>query len=114
MAELSLSVIIPNYNYAEFIADAIESALELDWPDVEIIVVDDGSTDRSRAVIERYAGRVTAIYKANAGQAAACNTGFARSRGDVIVFLDADDRLHPALMLELAKVWHLGVSKVQF
>lgn len=114
MAELSLSVIIPNYNYAEFIADAIESALALDWPDVEIIVVDDGSTDHSRAVIDRYAGRVTAIFKANAGQAAACNTGFARSRGDVIIFLDADDRLHPSLMLELAKVWHAGVSKVQF
>lgn len=113
-AELSLSIIIPNYNYAEFIADAIDSALALDWPDVEIIVVDDGSTDDSRAIIERYAGRVTPIFKANAGQAAACNAGFARSRGDVILFLDADDRLHPTLMRELAQVWHAGVSKVQF
>jgi len=115
---LLLSVVIPNYNYAEFVADAIESALAIDWPAVEIIVVDDGSTDGSRAVIQRYAERhgerVTAIFQANAGQAAACNTGFARSRGDVIVFLDSDDRLDPALMRELAPVWHARVSKVQF
>jgi glycosyltransferase involved in cell wall biosynthesis len=113
-APLFLSVIIPNYNYAEFIADAIESALGLDWPALEVIVVDDGSSDNSRAVIERYAGRVIPIFQANAGQAAACNAGFARSRGDVILFLDADDRLDPNLVIELVKVWHAGVSKVQF
>jgi glycosyltransferase involved in cell wall biosynthesis len=109
-----LTVIIANYNYAEFIADAIDSALGLDWPTVEVIVVDDGSSDGSRSVIERYGDRITAIFQPNGGHTAACNTGLARSRGDVVIFLDSDDRLEPSLVKELAAVWHEGVSKVQF
>jgi glycosyltransferase involved in cell wall biosynthesis len=109
-----LSVVIPNFNYADFIGQAIESALNLDWPAVEVIVVDDGSSDGSRAVIEKYGGRVTPIFQANAGQRAACNAGFSRSRGDVVIFLDSDDLLDRSLMTELSAVWHPGVSKVQF
>jgi glycosyltransferase involved in cell wall biosynthesis len=109
-----LSVVICNHNYAEFVAQAIESALALDWPAVEVIVVDDGSTDGSRRVIEGYAERVSVIHQANAGQWAACNAGFARSRGDVVIFLDSDDLLHPTLMRRLAAVWRTGLSKVQF
>lgn len=108
-----VSVIIPNYNYAAFVADAIESALALDWPDVEVIVVDDGSTDASRQVIARYADRVTVIHQPNGGQMAACNAGFARSRGNAIIFLDADDVLDPSLVREVSRVWRSGVSKVQ-
>lgn len=111
---LWLSVVIPNHNYAEFVGQAIESALALDWPRVEVIVVDDGSTDGSRAVIGRYARQVTTILQANAGQKAACNAGFARSRGDVVIFLDSDDLLDPSLPSELMRVWQPGVSKVQF
>jgi glycosyltransferase involved in cell wall biosynthesis len=110
----SLSVVIPNYNYASFVGDAIESALNVDWPAVEVIVVDDGSTDESRSVIERYTARVTTIFQRNSGQREACNAGFARSHGDVVIFLDSDDLLDPTLMSELARVWHGGVSKVQF
>lgn len=109
-----LSIVIPNYNYARFIAQAIDSALDVSWPAVEVIVVDDGSTDESRAVIGSYGDRVTAIFQENAGQKEACNVGFARSTGDVIVFLDSDDVLDARLMSELARVWHPGVSKVQF
>lgn len=109
-----LSVVISNYNYARFITHAIDSALNVAWPAVEVIVVDDGSTDHSRAVIERYGERITAIFQENAGQKEACNVGFARSQGDVVVFLDADDVLDERLMLELVRVWHAGVSKVQF
>jgi glycosyltransferase involved in cell wall biosynthesis len=108
-----VSVIIPNYNYAEFVADAIESALSLDWPHVEVIVVDDGSTDASREVIARYAERVTVIHQANGGQIAACNAGFARSRGNAVIFLDADDLLDAPLVREVSRVWRAGLSKVQ-
>jgi glycosyltransferase involved in cell wall biosynthesis len=109
-----LSIVICNYNYAAFVAQAIDSALSLDWPDVEVIVVDDGSTDGSRAIIDRYADRVTVIHQANAGQWAACNAGFARSRGEVVIFLDSDDLLDPSLARRLAAVWREGLSKVQF
>jgi glycosyltransferase involved in cell wall biosynthesis len=111
---LRVSVVIPNYNYADFVAQAIESALAIDWPAVEVIVVDDGSTDASREVIARYADRVTIVHQANAGQTAACNAGFARARGDLVVFLDSDDWLEPSLMREVARVWRPGISKVQF
>lgn len=67
-ASFKVSVIIPNFNYADYISDAIDSALGLDWPDVEVIVVDDGSTDHSRRVIEAYGSRITAMFKENTGQ----------------------------------------------
>lgn len=113
-APLLVSIVIPNYNYGTFLGSAIDSALALDWPNVEVIVVDDGSTDDSRAVIARYAKRVVAIYQENAGQAAACAAGFARARGEVVIFLDSDDLLHPSVARETATVWRPGVSKVQF
>jgi glycosyltransferase involved in cell wall biosynthesis len=111
---ISLSVIIANYNYAEYVGLAIESALAIDWPDVEVIVVDDGSTDESRQVIERFGDRIVAIFQPNAGQIAARNVGFERSRGDAVILLDSDDFLHPSIMRAAARVWHSGVSKVQF
>ncbi len=113
-APFLLSVVIPNYNYGAFVGSAIASALALDWPQVEVIVVDDGSTDDSRAVIAHYADRIVTIHQENAGQAAACAAGFARARGEVVIFLDSDDLLHPSLARETAEVWRPGVSKVQF
>jgi cellulose synthase/poly-beta-1,6-N-acetylglucosamine synthase-like glycosyltransferase len=59
-----ISVVISNYNYADFVGAAIESALGLDWPDVEVVVVDDGSTDESLKVIEIYTERVTVLPEA--------------------------------------------------
>ena len=111
---LRLSVIIPNFNYAEYVGQAIDSALAIDWPQVQVIVVDDGSTDGSRAVIEGYGDRITAIYQDNAGQFTAYNAGYPRADGDVIIFLDSDDLLDSSVMREIAAVWRDGVSKVQF
>lgn len=111
---LSLSIVIANYNYAEYVGQSIESALSVDWPDVEVVVVDDGSTDGSRSVIEQYGNRIVTIFQENSGQIAARNVGFARCRGDAVSFLDSDDLLHPSIMREAAAVWHDGVSKVQF
>jgi glycosyltransferase involved in cell wall biosynthesis len=112
---LRFSVVIANWNYAEYLHAAIDSAFGLDWPTshVEVIVVDDGSTDDSRTVIKSYGTRVRAIYQANGGQRAACNAGFAVASGDVVVFLDADDVLEPSFAREVAAVFYPGVSKVQ-
>ncbi len=88
-----VSIIINNYNYARYLATAIDSALAQTWHPLEVIVVDDGSTDDSWAVIERYGERVHAIRQANGGQGAAYNAGFAASRGEWVIFLDSDDVL---------------------
>ncbi|WP_375401448.1 glycosyltransferase [uncultured Amnibacterium sp.] len=108
-----LSVIVSNYNYEQYVAQAIESALAVDWDDVEVIVVDDGSTDGSRAVIERYRDRVTVLHQENSTQRVAANRGFAASTGDVVIFLDSDDMLTPAIAREIAAAWRPGASKYQ-
>ena len=111
---MKLSVIIANYNYADFVGAAISSALAVDWPEKEVIVVDDASTDDSRTIIERFRGRVAAYFRPKSHQLGAHMFGFERSTGDVIIFLDSDDLLEPAVMQEVAKVWRTGVSKVQY
>ncbi|MHB1131383.1 MAG: glycosyltransferase family 2 protein [Chloroflexota bacterium] len=93
--ETLVSIVINNYNYGRFLADAIGSALRQTLPSVEVIVVDDGSTDNSREVIASFGDKVVPLYKENGGQASAFNAGFAHSRGEVVIFLDADDRLLP-------------------
>lgn len=113
-SELALSVVIPNYNYARFVGAAIKSALEIRWPRVEVVVVDDGSTDNSLEVIRIFADRITLIEQANAGQMPSCVNGFRRSSGDVVIFLDSDDALHPDVMTEIAAVWSEKASKFQF
>jgi glycosyltransferase involved in cell wall biosynthesis len=111
---MKLSVIIANHNYADFVGAAISSALAIDWPDKEVIVVDDASTDGSRPVIEGFSGRVAAYFRPKSHQLGAHIFGFEQSTGDVIIFLDADDLLEPEVMQEVARVWRPGVSKVQF
>lgn len=90
-----VSIIVNNYNYGRFLGEAIDSALAQDYPNVEVIVVDDGSTDDSREVISGYGDRVVPVLKENGGQASACNAGFAVSRGEIVFFLDSDDVLLP-------------------
>ncbi|HYB94358.1 MAG TPA: glycosyltransferase family A protein [Vicinamibacterales bacterium] len=90
-----VSIIIPAYNCEPFIAATLESALDQSWPACEVIVVDDGSTDRSRDIIDGFRSRgVVLMTQANAGGSAARNAGFRRSRGSHIQFLDHDDLLH--------------------
>lgn len=111
---LRLSVIIPNFNYAEFLGQAIDSALAIDWPHIQVIVVDDGSTDGSRDLLTRYTGRITTVLQANAGQYEAYNAGYKLADGEVVIFLDSDDLLDREVMREIASVWRSGISKVQF
>lgn len=100
-----VSIIINNYNYGRFIRDAIESALRQSYGRIEVLVVDDGSTDDSREIIESYGERLIPVFKANGGQASAFNAGFAHSRGDIVIFLDADDELLPDTVERVAKAF---------
>jgi hypothetical protein len=93
VSEPLVTVMINNFNYARFLRDAIDSALGQSYRNVEVVVVDDGSEDESRAVIASYGTRIVGVYKENGGQASAFNAGFARSRGTIVVFLDSDDIL---------------------
>lgn len=91
MAPALVSCIIPAFNAEAHLAEVINSiARQTDGP-TEIIVVDDGSTDATPAVIERYGARIVGLRQANAGPAAALNTGIRVARGELVAFLDADD-----------------------
>ena len=91
-----VSIIIPCYNSAAWLAETLASALAQTWTDREIIVIDDGSTDNSAAVARSFTARgVQLVTQANAGAAAARNAGLRLARGDYIQFLDADDLLAP-------------------
>ena len=91
-----VSVIMPAYNYAQFIGAAIESVLGQSWQDWELIIVDDGSTDATPAVIAGFHDpRIRALRRQNGGEAAARNSGLDLARGEYISFLDADDLYLP-------------------
>ena len=87
-----VSVIINNYNYETYIGAAVESVLNQTFSDFELIVVDDGSTDNSRAIIASFQdNRIQIVLKANGGQASALNAGFSMAKGLYVAFLDSDD-----------------------
>ncbi len=86
-----VSVVIPTYNRSLFISDAIESVLNQTYEQIEIIVVDDGSTDKTREIVERYGSSVKYIFQKNSGPGSARNKGIRMSSGEYIAFLDSDD-----------------------
>lgn len=93
-----VSVLMPSHNYARFIGAALESVLQQIYEVREVVVCDDGSTDDSVAVVETYASRdsrVRLLRKANGGCISAVNAAYAQSRGDIVCFLDPDDRYLP-------------------
>jgi glycosyltransferase involved in cell wall biosynthesis len=91
-----VSVVIPTHNYARFIPEAIESALAQDYAPLEIIVVDNGSTDETRAAIEPFRERgISYVYQEDAGPSGGRNTGIELARGELVAFLDADDAWLP-------------------
>jgi glycosyltransferase involved in cell wall biosynthesis len=93
-----VSVIMANYNYGHFLSEAIASVQEQTYSRLELVVVDDGSTDNSRdvlAALARADSRVHIHHQPNAGQAAAWNLAFRHCRGDIVCLLDSDDRFHP-------------------
>ena len=90
-----VSVIIPTHNRAEWLRPAIESVLAQTYPNLELIVVDDGSTDDTPALLASYGSRLCAIHQNNLGVSVARNKGFAHSHGDYVCFLDDDDIFLP-------------------
>jgi glycosyltransferase involved in cell wall biosynthesis len=87
-----VSVIIPNYNYAQYVGEAIESVMNQSYKDIEIVVVNNGSTDNSMEVLEKYSKKILLINQENLGQSGARKTGLEAATGDYIAFLDADDK----------------------
>jgi glycosyltransferase involved in cell wall biosynthesis len=106
-----VSIIIPCFNHGRFLAEAIDSALAQSYSPIEVVVVDDGSTDYSADVAQRYP--VLLIRQPNQGPAAAVNAGIRTSHGDFVMRLDADDRLAPAYVEKTIKPL-LGNASVHF
>ena len=90
-----VSVIIPAYNAAAFVKDALDCALAQTYPEIEVVVVNDGSTDNTAEILAGYGDRVRVHHQANAGLSAARNIGAAVASGDWLAFLDADDQWMP-------------------
>ena len=109
-----VSVIINNYNYARFVGQAIDSALNQNYINLEVLVVDDGSTDNSRDVISQYGAHIQAIFQPNGKQAAALNTGFVACKGEIVLFLDADDYLLSNAIEKIVAAFQEGIGKVHF
>lgn len=93
MSKPTVSVIVDTYNHQSFIENAIESVLDQDFPsnELEIVVVDDGSTDQTAALLHKFEPRIRIIRKLNGGQASAFNAGIAATQGEIVAFLDGDD-----------------------
>jgi hypothetical protein len=110
----TLSVIVNNYNHERFLPEAIDSVLALDMQLAEIVVVDDGSTDGSRAVVAGYGDRIVPVLQANAGQLRACMNALARTTGDYVYLLDADDKVDPAFARHVPEALAARPAKLQF
>jgi glycosyltransferase involved in cell wall biosynthesis len=111
-----VSIVVTNHDYAQFVTDAVDSALAQADAAVEVIVVDDGSTDESLALLAPYRRRVRLVAQPNGGQAAAFNAGWTAASGDAVIFLDADDLLEPDVAERVVRVFDRDpeVVKVQF
>ncbi|MDX1389910.1 MAG: glycosyltransferase, partial [Acidobacteriota bacterium] len=93
-----VSVIIPTYNRADLVIDTVESVLAQTHPSLEIVVIDDGSTDPTREVLAPYHDRIRYVPQANRGLAGARNRGIAEARGRFLAFLDSDDCFEPEML----------------
>jgi hypothetical protein len=115
-ADLAGEVVVNNHNYADYLAAAIDSARAQTHPRLRVVVVDDGSTDGSRQILERYGSEVTVVLKEQAGQASALNAAMPHCQGDFVIFLDADDVLRPEAAARVAAAFAAdpAVAKVQY
>ena len=110
-----VSIVIANYNYAHFLRRSIDSALEQNYDDTEVVVVDDASTDETADVVASYGSRIkSCLREVNGGHAAAFNTGFASSSGEIVLFLDADDYLYPNAVSDVVDAWEEKTAQMQF
>lgn len=102
-----ITVLITTHNYGQFIEEAIDSVLAQDFPldKVEILVVDDGSTDDTSSRVKKYGSRIEYFYKPNGGQASALNFGISKARGVILALLDADDFFMPGKLARVAEAF---------
>lgn len=98
-----VSIIIPCYNQGEFLSDAIQSALDQDYPEKEIIVVNDGSTDNTKRVAQAFGNTINYIEQPNKGVSSSRNAGIRAAKGDYVAFLDSDDVLLPGSIAKRAE-----------
>ena len=117
MNQKKISVIIPNYNYARYLDQAIQSVLKQSYDNLELIVVNNGSTDNSLEILKKYENKIRLINQPNLGQSGARNSGLSLSTGDFIAFLDADDFWEPTklemqstLMDSTTQLVYCGIS----
>jgi hypothetical protein len=111
---LLASVVIISHNYANYLRQAIDSVLAQDHQLLQVLVVDDGSTDSSPQVIREYGDRVEPLLKPNGGNSTAINAIFPLCRGEIVMFLDADDYLYPHAVSTVAAAWQPDVAKLEF
>ena len=98
-----VSIVTPSYNQGGFLDETMRSVLEQDYPNIEYLVVDGGSTDDSLEIIQRYVGRLAWwVYEPDRGQTDAINKGFARARGEILAWLNSDDTYQPHAISEAA------------
>ena len=110
----SVSVVVSCFNYERYVGSCVRSVLDQTLQPLEVIVVNDGSTDGSAAVLAGFGNRITVIEQPNSGLVPARNRGYAATRGNLVLFIDADDMLHPHALEEVVRAWRPGCAKVQF
>jgi glycosyltransferase involved in cell wall biosynthesis len=98
-----VSIVTPAYNQGRYLRETIESVLRQDYPSVEYIVIDDGSTDETPSILKEYSQKLTGISRANKGQARTLNEGWALAQGKYIGYLSSDDLLYPGALESLIK-----------
>lgn len=103
-----VTIAINNYNYGDYIKDAIDSILNQIYDNIEVIVVDDGSTDHSRDVISSYGDKIIPVFQKNAGQTSAMNKGWELAKGEIVMFVDADDVLRPDAIKRCVEIYESG------
>ena len=111
---MKASIVIVNHNYGRFLRQAIQSALAQTYSHTEVVVIDDGSNDNSAEVIGSFGNRIAAVFKNNAGQSSCYSRGLTVASGDLVLYLDADDYLHPHCLSEVIDHWKEGCVKAHF
>ena len=94
-----VSIIVPIFNAAKYLPECIESILNQNYPEFELLLIDDGSTDKSGTICDQYAhkdSRILSFHQKNAGVSAARNRGIEAARGEYVAFVDADDKVSPS------------------